>query len=53
LTCAWRVENPAPGKPTIEIFWLEAYDEYTPSIGQKPMESFDSIVRALFASARL
>jgi len=53
LTCAWRVERPAAGKPNIELFWLEAYDDYAPSIGQKPMESFDMIVRELFASARL
>ena len=53
LTCAWFVDNPAPGKMTIELFWLEAYDGYDPSSGQKPMESFDSIVRALFASVRL
>ena len=53
LTCAWRVDVPAAGKPNVELFWLEAYDEYAPSIGQKPMESFDSIVRELFASVRL
>lgn len=53
LTCAWPVENPAPGKWTIEIFWLEAYDEYAPSRGQKPMPAFDATVRDLFASARL
>lgn len=53
LTCAWPVENPAPGKWTIEVFWLEAYDEYAPSRGQNPMPSFDAMVRELFASARL
>ncbi len=53
LTCAWRVEGGAPGKPNIEIFWLEAHDEYAPSLGQKPMESFALIVRELFASVRL
>jgi hypothetical protein len=53
LTCAWRVDNAAAGKPNIELFWLEAYDEYAPSLGQQPMESFDSIVRELFASVRL
>ena len=25
LTCAWRVANPGSGKPTIELFWLEAH----------------------------
>ena len=53
LTCAWNVESPAAGAPTIELFWLEAYDDYAPPLGQKPMESFDQIVRDLFASARL
>ncbi len=53
LTCAWFVDNPRPGKMTIELFWLEAYDGYDPASGQKPLESFDSIVRALFASVRL
>jgi len=53
LTCAWFVDEPKPGKLTIELFWLEAYDGYDPAKGQKPMESFDSIVRALFASVRL
>jgi len=53
LTCAWFVDDPKPGKLTIELFWLEAYDGYDPAKGQKPMESFDSIVRALFASVRL
>jgi len=53
LTCAWRVEGAAAGKQNVELFWLEAYDEYAPSIGQKPMESFDLIVRNLFASVRL
>jgi hypothetical protein len=53
LTCAWRVENAAAGKPTVELFWLEAYEEYVPSIGQRPMESLGSIARDLFASARL
>jgi hypothetical protein len=53
LTCAWPVEAAAAGKPNVEIFWLEASDVYAPSIGQKPMESFDSTVRKLFASARL
>jgi hypothetical protein len=53
LTCAWRVEGAAAGKPNVELFWLEAYDEYAPSIGQKPMKSFDLIVRELFASVRL
>ena len=53
LTCAWRVENPAAGQQNVELFWLEAYDEYTPSKGQQPMPSFDLIVRDLFASARL
>jgi hypothetical protein len=53
LTCAWNVENPEPGAPTIELFWLEAYDDYAPPLGQKPMVSFDQIVRDLFASAQL
>ena len=53
LTCAWFVDNPRPGKATIELFWLEAYDGYDPAKDQKPLESFDSIVRALFASVRL
>ena len=53
LTCAWLVDDPQPGAPTIELFWLEAYDGYDPAKGQKPLESFDSIVRALFASVRL
>jgi hypothetical protein len=53
LTCAWFVDDPKPGKMTIEQFWLEVYDGYDPAKGQKPMESFDSIVRALFASVRL
>ena len=53
LTCAWRVEPPVPEKQNVELFWLEAYDEYVPSIGQKPMESFDPIVRTLFASVRM
>ncbi len=53
LTCVWFVDHPATGKRTIEQFWLEAYDGYDPAKGQKPMESFDSIVRALFASVRL
>jgi hypothetical protein len=53
LTCAWLVDNPKPGKMTIEQFWLEVYDGYDPAKGQKPMESFDSIVRELFASVRL
>jgi len=53
LTCAWRVANPGSGKPTIELFWLEAHEEYIPSIGQRPLGSFDLIVRELFASARL
>lgn len=53
LTCAWLVDHPKPGKMTIEQFWLEVYDGYDPEKGQKPMESFDSIVRNLFASVRL
>jgi hypothetical protein len=53
LTCAWDVEHAAEGKPTVELFWLEAAEAYLPSIGQKPMDSFDSIARELFASARL
>jgi hypothetical protein len=53
LSCAWFVDNPQPGKPTIEQFWLEASEGYDPAEGQKPMDSFDSVVRALFASVRL
>jgi len=53
LTCAWRVEDAAAGQPSVELFWLEAFDLYTPHIGQRPMESFDLIVRELFASVRL
>jgi hypothetical protein len=53
LTCAWFVDDPKPGKATIEQFWLEASDGYDPAKGQKPMESFDSIVRKLFVSVRL
>ena len=53
LTCAWFVDNPKPGKATIEQFWLEVFDGYDPAKGQQPMESFDAIVRALFASVRL
>lgn len=53
FTCAWFVDHPKPGKMTIEQFWLEVYDGYDPEKGQKPMESFDSMVRAVFASVRL
>jgi hypothetical protein len=53
LTCAWRVDGAAAGQANVELFWLEAYDDYAPPLGQKPMESFDEIVKALFASARL
>lgn len=53
LTCAWRVDNAAAGKPNVELFWLEAFYEYAPSIGENPMESFDLMVRDLFESARL
>ena len=53
IACTWPVENPAPGKWTVEICWLEAYDTYKPSLGQKPMPSFDAIVRQLFSSMRL
>ena len=41
LTCAWLVDDPKPGKMTIEQFWLEAYDGYDPAKGQKPLESFE------------
>jgi hypothetical protein len=53
LTCAWRVDGAAPGSANVELFWLEAYDDYAPALGQKPMGSFDQIVKDLFASARL
>jgi hypothetical protein len=53
LTCAWFVEKPANGKPNVELFWLEAYDGFKPQLGQKPMESFDLIVKELFQSIRL
>ena len=56
LTCAWIADpssHSGHGNWTNEIFWLEAYDEYNPSIGQKPMKSFDLIVRKVFESARL
>jgi hypothetical protein len=50
ITCAWPVEHRGW---TIEICVLEASDEYRPFLGQKPMTSFDAVVRDLFASARL
>jgi len=53
LTCAWSVEGAAAGKHNIELFWLEASDEHTPSLGQTPLDSFNAVVRELFASARL
>jgi hypothetical protein len=53
LTCAWRVEHASAGKANVELFWLEASDQYAPSLGQKPMKSFDLMVRDLFASVRL
>lgn len=52
LTCAWAADPSAHsghGNWNVEIFWLEAYDEYAPSIGKKPMQSFDLIVRELFS----
>jgi hypothetical protein len=53
IACSWPVESPAPKKWTVEICWLEAYDAYKPSIGQKPMPSFDRIAHALILSMRL
>jgi hypothetical protein len=53
LTCAWRVGRHAGGNWDVELFWLEAGDEYAPSLAQKPMGSFNVIVRKLFASVRL
>jgi len=51
LACAWPVEKPKAGKWTVESFWLEANDSSGPS--QRPMTSFDAVVRDLLLSARL
>ena len=53
LTCAWEVQGAAAGKHNVELFWLEVSDEHAPSLGQTPVESFDTLVREVFASARL
>ena len=51
LTCAWHVENPKEGKPTIELFWLEAFDVYNDK--QEPLPNFEKLTTKIFASARI
>ena len=51
LTCAWLVENPKEGKPTVELFWLEAFDVYTDE--QRPLQNFQDLAKKIFNSARI
>jgi hypothetical protein len=50
LSCAWLVDNPKEGKPTVELFWLEAFDVYTDS--QEPLQNFQGLAKKIFSSAR-
>jgi hypothetical protein len=52
LTCGWGVERPESGV-NVELFWLEVFDSYAPTLGQMPTVGFEPIVRDVFASARL
>ena len=52
LTCGWGLERPVSGT-NVELFWLEVFDSYAPTLGQMPTVRFESIVRDVFASARL
>lgn len=51
LACAWQVENPKPGKQTIELFWLEIFDAHHSQ--DKPLSNFQDLADRIFSSTRI